>query len=111
LLTFLLFSALLSLLATLFFQAILQAALGTALYGSDPAVFLRIGSVLNKYGDWERLVQFYETAVANNIQNADIFTQLGNAYTTLGQEDKALVQYEKAAALAASEQKAVNSEQ
>jgi hypothetical protein len=28
-----------------------------------------------------------------------------------GQEDKALVQYEKAAALAASEQKAVNSEQ
>jgi tetratricopeptide (TPR) repeat protein len=104
-------------------QAILQAALGTALYDAgqvevavpvmeqavslaphDAAVFLRIGSVLNKYGDWERLVQFYETAVANNIQNADIFTQLGNAYTTLGQEDKALVQYEKAAALEAREQ-------
>jgi tetratricopeptide (TPR) repeat protein len=83
----------------------------TALGPNDPAVFLRIGSVLNQHADWERLVYFYETAVTNNIQHPDIFTQLGYAYNALGQEDKALVQYEKAAALAASEQEAVNSEQ
>lgn len=99
-------------------QAILQAALGTALYdagqipealifmeqavaldGGNAAIYLRIGSVFNKFGDWERLVQFYETAVENGIQNPDIFTQLGNAYSALGQEALADVQYEKAAEL------------
>jgi tetratricopeptide (TPR) repeat protein len=85
-------------------QAILQAALGTALYDTgqtaeaipimeqaitlaptDPNIYLRIGSVLIKYADWEQLIQFYETAVANNIDHPDINTQLANAHAARDQ--------------------------
>ena len=54
------------------------------------------GNFAYDHQQWSEAIRNYQEAIASGIDNADVHTDLGNAYRFSGQPQQALTQYETA---------------
>lgn len=66
---------------------------------SSPNTHNNLGDVYGRWGDKQRALQEFQTAIALKPNYADAYHNLANTYRELGQIDKALESYQKAAQL------------
>lgn len=68
--------------------------------GQPPAQADRtLGNFYYDHQNWAQAVRYYESAIKQGSDDADIRTDLGNAYRFAGRPDDALVQYGRAQAM------------